>query len=38
MVLKKRTDMTSAMEEQEVGWPDFAIDVDSTEWILLHNI
>ena len=26
--------MTSAMEEQEVGWPDLAMEVDSTEWIL----
>jgi hypothetical protein len=31
MVLKKRTDMISAIDEQEVGCPDFAIDVDSTE-------
>jgi hypothetical protein len=31
MVLKKRTDMISAIDEQEVGCPDLAIDVDSTE-------
>jgi hypothetical protein len=37
MVLKKRTDMSSAMEEQEVGWPDLAFEVASTEWILKCN-
>ena len=26
--------MISAMDEQEVGCPDLALDVDSTEWIL----
>ena len=34
MVLKKRTDMVSAMDEHEVGCPDLAFEVDSTEWIL----
>ena len=34
IVLKKRTDMISAMDEHEVGCPDLALDVDSTEWIL----
>ena len=32
--LKKRTDMISAMEEQEVGWPDLLAVVIFTEWIL----
>jgi Uma2 family endonuclease len=34
MVLKKRTDMISAMDAQDVGCPDLAFEVDSTEWIL----
>jgi hypothetical protein len=37
MVLKKRTDMISAIEEQDVGWPDLALEVDSTEWILYED-
>ena len=31
---KKRTDMVSAMDAHEVGCPDLAFEVDSTEWIL----
>jgi len=26
--------MISAIEEHDVGWPDFALEVDSIEWIL----
>jgi len=26
--------MISAMDEHDVGWPDLAFEVDSTEWIL----
>ena len=33
MTLKKRALITSAMDEQEVGWPLPAAEVDSTEWI-----
>ena len=34
MTLKNKTDMTSAIEEQEVGWPDLLAVVIFTEWIL----
>ena len=34
ILLKKRTDIVSAMEAHDVGCPDLALDVDSTEWIL----
>ena len=34
MVLKKRTDMVSAIEEHDVGCPEPAAWVDSMEWIL----
>ena len=33
MVLKKRTETTSAIEAHDVGWPDPAAVVDSTEWM-----
>ena len=33
MVLKKSTLMSSAMDEQDVGCPDPAAVVDSTEWM-----
>ena len=34
ILLKKRTAMVSAIEAHDVGCPDLAADVDSTEWIL----
>ena len=33
ITLKKRTDMSSAMELQEVGWPDLLAKVIRTEWM-----
>ena len=30
---KKRTDISSAMELQEVGWPDLLAEVICTEWM-----
>ena len=34
ILLKKRTAMVSAIEAHDVGCPDLAAEVDSTEWIL----